>query len=275
MTEGGSYGKSTEKEPAQHGPQKWCMEKTTKRKRNRRQKGTRSTSCAECKQQAGKLNEGPCPFRQKRGPSDPRWQLVRHTYGPCSSRPSEEVQRDSCGGGPGSLRHRGQPVRSEGDRFPLQEFSWLCRLRRRRPFERLIPRPRRRDARGGNTRRQSRPAQGLWHRHLLGRRDRLASILRRETFTPKRTCKRERQWQRDGPEGSRPALPDHPPAQARSRTGQGLRHRLLWHQDPPRRHPRTGRELRPVSWPTGPQRTATPCVCQLNSYSLPKQEVVA
>ena len=42
------------------------------------------------------------------------------------------------------------------------------------------------------------------------------------------------------PQGPRPSLPDHPPAQARSRTRKGLRRRLLRHEDAPRGQQGTG-----------------------------------
>ena len=51
-------------------------------------------------------------------------------------------------------------------------------------------------------------------------------------------------WQRYRSQGPRPALPDHPPAQARSRAGESLRRRLLRYQSPQRRHSRAGRKLR-------------------------------
>ena len=47
-------------------------------------------------------------------------------------------------------------------------------------------------------------------------------------------CQRKRQ--RFWSQGPRPTLPDHPPAQARSRTGESLRRRLLRDQSPQRRH---------------------------------------
>ena len=55
---------------------------------------------------------------------------------------------------------------------PLAQLQGLRRVRRCRPFQRFSPGPWCRDARGRNPRRQSRPPQGLWHRHLLGRGDR-------------------------------------------------------------------------------------------------------
>ena len=49
----------------------------------------------------------------------------------------------------------------------------LHRLRRCRSVQCLSPGPRRRDAGGRDPGGQPGPAQGLWHRHLLGRGDRL------------------------------------------------------------------------------------------------------
>ena len=54
-------------------------------------------------------------------------------------------------------------------------------------------------------------------------------------------------------QGARPALPDHPPAQARSGTGESLRRRLLRHQSPQRRHSRAGRNVRPAACRGGHQ----------------------
>ncbi len=55
---------------------------------------------------------------------------------------------------------------------------------------------------------------------------------------PATECKWQRQWR--WPEGSRPSLPDHPPAQTRSRTRKGLCRRLLRNEDAPRGHSGTG-----------------------------------
>ena len=54
------------------------------------------------------------------------------------------------------------------------------------PIQCFPARPRRRDARGRNPGRQSRPAQGLRHRHLLGRGNRDNSEHRLRSFLPKR-----------------------------------------------------------------------------------------
>ncbi len=81
--------------------------------------------------------------------------------------------------------------------------------------------------------------------------------IRLEPSSHRRTANGNGQW--NWPQGSRPALPDHPPAQARPRTGQGLRRRLLRHQDAPRRQQGTGRELRPAAGRAGRRRTAMPC----------------
>ncbi len=72
-------------------------------------------------------------------------------------------------------------------------------------------------------------------------------------------CQWQRQWFR--PQSPRPALPDHPPAQARSRTGQGLCRRFLRHRSAQRRHPRAGRRFRPAPGrlgAEGPRRLAVP-----------------
>ena len=53
--------------------------------------------------------------------------------------------------------------------------------------------------------------------------------------TPKYQRKRERQWWCRS-QGPRPALPDHPPAQAQSRAGKSLCRRLLRYQSTQRRH---------------------------------------
>jgi hypothetical protein len=50
----------------------------------------------------------------------------------------------------------------------------------------------------------------------------------------------EWQWQQRRSQSPRPSLPNHPPAQARSRTRKGLRRRLLRHEDAQRGQPRTG-----------------------------------
>ena len=57
-------------------------------------------------------------------------------------------------------------------------------------------------------------------------------------------CLQTAQREPGRPQGSRPTLPDHPPAPARSQSGQGLRHRFLRREDAARSHPRTSRELR-------------------------------
>ena len=53
------------------------------------------------------------------------------------------------------------------------------------PTQCFLSRPRRRDARGRNPSRQSRPAQGLRHRHLLSRGNRNDSELRQRSFLRK------------------------------------------------------------------------------------------
>ena len=57
--------------------------------------------------------------------------------------------------------------------FKSQGVQRFRRLRRRRPLQCLSPGPRRRDACGRNPGGQPGPAQGLRHRHLLGRGNRL------------------------------------------------------------------------------------------------------
>ena len=76
-------------------------------------------------------------------------------------------------------------------------------------------------------------AQGLRHRHLLGRGNRSVLVpMPPPELTKSSAQRRQRQWKRQWfrSQGPRPAVPDHPPAQARCRTGQGLRSRLLRHQ---------------------------------------------
>ncbi len=83
----------------------------------------------------------------------------------------------------------------------------------------------------------------------------------------------EHEWQRERfrPEGSRPPLPDYPPAQTRSRTGKGLCRRLLRHQDS--REKLAGNRLRTSSsnWPTGPRRTAMLCSASSTVISAKKK----
>ena len=79
--------------------------------------------------------------------------------------------------------------------------------------------------------------------------------------------RKERKLRR--PQGPRPSLPDHPPAQARSRTGEGLRRRLLRHEDAPRGHPRTGRELRRATGRLGRERPQCPA---LPAQQLPRSK---
>ncbi len=57
----------------------------------------------------------------------------------------------------------------------------------------------------------------------------------------------EWQWERQQPESSGPTVPDHPPAQARSRTRKGLRRRLLRYENSQRCQQGTGRKLRPAT----------------------------
>ena len=71
----------------------------------------------------------------------------------------------------------------------------------------------------------------------------------------------QRKRQRFRSQGPRSALPDHSPAQARSRAGESLRRRLLRYQSPQRRHSRAGRKLRPAACrggQEGPQCPALP-----------------
>ena len=152
--------------------------------------------------------------------------------------------------------------------YKIGSLSWLCGLRRRRPVQCFSARPRGRDARGRNPSRQSRPAQGLRHRHLLGRGDRLRSAPVRR-FPPRvaSNCRNGNGNGTTAGQGSRPPLPDHPPAQARPRTGQGLRRRLLRHKDAPRSHPRAGRKLRPATGRLGREGPQCP--------ALPAQQLLA
>ena len=71
------------------------------------------------------------------------------------------------------------------------------------------------------------------------------------------SCERNKQWHSTS---SRSTLPDHPPASARSRPGQGLCDRLLRHQDPARSHPRAGRKLRRASCRLGRERPQCPAL---------------
>ena len=75
----------------------------------------------------------------------------------------------------------GRWVFSHRSQIPIDE---LRRLWRRRSLQCFSPGPWRRDAGGRNPGGQPGPAQGLWHRHLLGRRNRLVcrtSSLSRES----------------------------------------------------------------------------------------------
>ena len=99
------------------------------------------------------------------------------------------------------------------------------------------------EMRVAETRCQSCAAQGLRHRHLLGRGDR---IIRRTGFflsgveeAPAPARQREL-WR---PQSPRPSLSAHPPAPTRCHPRQVLRHRFLRHQNPPRSLSRAGRKL--------------------------------
>ena len=73
--------------------------------------------------------------------------------------------------------------------FKSQNCRGFRRLRRCRSLQRFSAGPRRRDAHRGDPSRQSCPAQGVWHRHLLGRGDRDIPVqirLRSRSFLPKR-----------------------------------------------------------------------------------------
>ena len=77
----------------------------------------------------------------------------------------------------------------QGNCLQVSHLPGLCRLRRRRSFQCLVPCPRRRDARGGNPCRQPRPAQGLRNRHLLGRGNRILCRTTTNVSESRRSCR--------------------------------------------------------------------------------------
>ena len=84
-----------------------------------------------------------------------------------------QVCRNSGASSSSLLRSGPHSLDIQGYRLQVSQLSGICWIWRRRPVQRLVPRPRRRDASGRNASRQSRPAEGLRYRHLLGRRDRV------------------------------------------------------------------------------------------------------
>ena len=72
--------------------------------------------------------------------------------------------------------------------YKSSNLQRLCRLRRCRSFQCLLPRPRRRNARGRNPCRQPCPAQSLRNRHLLGRGDRILRRADRSLPESRRSC---------------------------------------------------------------------------------------
>ena len=72
------------------------------------------------------------------------------------------------------------------------------------------------------------------------------------------------------PQGSRPPLPDHPPASTRSQLGQGLCHRLLRRQGACAMPPASRSKPSSRIWPTGPRKTAMPCSASSTAISARK-----
>ena len=149
--------------------------------------------------------------------------------------------------------------------FKSRDVQRFRRLRRCESLQCFPFGPRCRNAGGGNPGGQPGPAQGLRHRHLLGRGARFAirvgTVLSRRQETASPADKRELRR----PQGSRSALPAHSPASTRCQPGEILRDRFLRREIPARSHSGAGRELRPhlADWA---EKDRNALLCQLNSY---------
>ena len=118
-------------------------------------------------------------FKMRR-PSSTEWWVVCNS---CWADPISQalpLLRDAGPASSSAIGSSSWPFRFSSYGLPIFPLSWICRVRRRRPFQCLCAGSRGRNACCGNQGRQPRPAQSLRNRHLLSRRD---WILRRTPTT--------------------------------------------------------------------------------------------
>ena len=144
-------------------------------------------------------------------------QVVCDTRWPSEVSSAQSLPWHPSSTGPGLLRSTCWPVGLQGIRLQISYFERVRWLWRCRSFKCLFHRPRCRVAYRGNSRRQSRPAQGLWDRPLLGRGVGCffeSSSSFHNSFAVEWISSFQRLWQRPAP-ASRSALPLDPPVQPR------------------------------------------------------------